>query len=61
MLSDGRALGVYLADGVGTQKNLNKTSTEDFIFLDGKIHKLDMTELIDNFDDLMSVKVLKTI
>jgi hypothetical protein len=60
MLSDGRALGIYLADGVGTQKNLIKTSTEDFIYLDGKIYKLEMTLLFDNFDDLMSVKVLKT-
>lgn len=60
VLDDGRTFGVFLGDGVGSHM-ADKTSGEDFLTLDGKIYKLDLTLLEDNPSVLMSGKAMKTI
>lgn len=51
-----------MGDGFGSELPIgNKKSNEDFLALDGKIFKLDITELTEDVDDLLSFKHLKTI
>ena len=51
-----------MGDGFGSELPVaDKKSNEDFLALDGKIFKLDINELTEDVDDLMSFKVLKTI
>ncbi len=60
VLEDQRTLGIFLGDGPGS--NLNKTSSEDFLTLNGIVHKLDVTKLVEADDqDMMSVKYLKSV
>ena len=60
VLEDRRTLGIFLGDGAGS--NTNKTSSEDFLTLNGKVHKLDVTKLVEaNDEDMMSVKHLRSV
>ena len=54
-LEDGRVIGFCLQDGIGGP---NRITSEDFLTLDGKIHKLDVTRLEEESEDLMSLKRL---
>ena len=60
VLEDRRTLGIFLGDGAGS--NTNKTSSEDFLTLNGIVHKLDVTKLDEaNDEDMMSVKYLRSV
>ena len=47
ILEDGRTFGIFLGDGVASHMP-TKSSSEDFLSLDGKISKLDMTKLSED-------------
>ncbi len=61
VLADGRTFGIFLGDGIGAEM-AEKSSSEDFLTLDGKVIKLDQTILQEpNTKDIMaSNKRLKT-
>lgn len=60
VLEDRRTLGIFLGDGAGS--NTNRTSSEDFLTLNGIVHKLDVTKLVEaNDEDMMSVKHLRSV
>jgi len=40
VLADGRTFGIFLGDGIGAEME-EKSSSEDFLTLDGKVIKLD--------------------
>jgi hypothetical protein len=61
VLPDGRRFGINLGDGIGSEFNSYDKSTEDFILLDGKHFKLDITEMEYSKEDYMKPKLLKTI
>ena len=49
-----------MGDGIGSATS-NKQSSEDFLSLDGKVHKLDISKLVDDPNDIWSVKNIKSI
>jgi len=52
-LKDGRRVGVSLGDGFGSEyKSLEKAS-EDFLVIDGKFYKLDVTEMVYSKEDYL--------
>mgnify|MGYP006324840155 CR=1 FL=1 len=42
-LKDGRTFALNLGDGLGSEYHSHDKSTEDFLTLDGKVYKLDIT------------------
>ncbi len=58
-LEDSRSLGLVLGDGFGSSFP-GKTSNEDFLTLNGVAHKLDVTVLEEDPDNIMSRKHLKS-
>lgn len=55
-LQDGRTFGFFLGDGIGSHMG-DKSGSEDFAKLDGKIHKLSMSYLKEeDSENLMSIK-----
>ena len=59
-LQDGRALTISLSDGIGHKfKSLDK-ATEDFLMLDGKLYKLDVTHMDFYKNDWMAERSIYT-
>jgi hypothetical protein len=60
-LKDGRSFGIFLGDGIASHMP-SKSSSEDFLTLDGQVIKIDQTILTEeNESDIMaSPKHLKT-
>ena len=59
-LPDGTILSFSLADGIGSEYHTNDKATEDFMTVNGKHYKLDVTDLQYDKDNYMNKKVLKT-
>jgi len=58
-LEDGRSLGIIMGDGFGSEY-AKKSSNEDFVTLNGKAYKLDITILEEDPTNIMSIKHLKS-
>lgn len=63
ILPDGRSMGVVTSDGIGSSlQTKTKVSSEDYLTLDGKAYKMDLTVVTDaDSEDLLSVKHLKSV
>ena len=54
VLKDGRTFGIFLGDGIGSSIS-DKVSSEDFVTLDGKVIKMDLTKLVEmDSQDIMA-------
>lgn len=53
VLPDGQSLSISMSDGIGTNYSSNDRASEDFVQLNGKIYKLDQSELEFDRKDYM--------
>lgn len=59
-LKDGREVHINLGDGIGSEYRSLEKATEDFIIVDGKHYKMDVTEMDYYKDNYMGKKVIRT-
>jgi len=60
VLPDGKSIGISLSDGIGVHYSSNDRASEDFVQLDGKIYKLDQSELEFDRKDYMKPHRVKS-